>query len=185
MVVRKLPPVRAVGQFAAALAFCAHIGMRGGWCALPPDVHAMAPDWHTLGQGEMRWFGFSLYRAALWVSGARFDPAKPFALALTYSRDIPGSRLVSTSVSEMARLGWGGQDLLDRWRGYLEKVLPDVRKGETIIGVNLPGHGVRFYHQDRELGEIADPDFARAFFSIWLDSRTRAPDLRAQLLNTP
>ena len=38
---------------------------------------------------------------------------------------------------------------------------------------------------DRFLGEIADPEFGRAFFAIWLDPRTSAPQLRANLLSTP
>jgi hypothetical protein len=28
-----------------------------------------------------------------------------------------------------------------------------------------------------------DPEFARAFFAIWLDPRTKAPSLRVALLN--
>jgi len=39
-----------------------------------------------------------------------------------------------------------------------------------------------FYNQHRLLGAIDDPVFARAFFSIWLDPRTREPQLRARLL---
>jgi hypothetical protein len=34
-------------------------------------------------------------------------------------------------------------------------------------------------------GEIAEPEFARLFFAIWLDPRTSAPDLRAALLRRP
>jgi hypothetical protein len=29
---------------------------------------------------------------------------------------------------------------------------------------------------------LADPQLARAFFAIWLDARTREPQLRARLL---
>jgi hypothetical protein len=32
------------------------------------------------------------------------------------------------------------------------------------------------------LGTIDDPVFARAFFAIWLDPRTREPQLRNRLL---
>jgi hypothetical protein len=154
---------------------------------LPPEVREMSPpvQWRSLGQGELRWFGLKVYRAALWVGGARYSPDQPFALALTYARDIPGERLVATSLSEMERLGWGDAASLARWRVELERVFPDVREGDTIVGVNLPGRGARFFHQGRSLGEVADQEFARAFFAIWLDPRTRAPELRAQLLGSP
>jgi hypothetical protein len=93
--------------------------------------------------------------------------------------------LVSTSVSEMERLGWSDEGLLARWRSELERVFPDVREGETVVGVSLPGRGAHFFHQGRSLGEVADPEFARAFFGIWLDPRTRVPGLREKLLGAP
>ncbi|MNC84230.1 hypothetical protein D3C75_1386630 [compost metagenome] len=48
--------------------------------------------------------------------------------------------------------------------------------------MHLPGVGVRFYAGTQLQHEVRDHDFARAFFAIWLDPRTRNPELRAQLL---
>jgi hypothetical protein len=153
---------------------------------LPEPVHALAREWsgqwQPLGQGEMRWLGLSLYRARLWVGGERFVATEPFALALTYSRDIGRDRLVETTIAEMRRLGGQEEGRLARWREDLRRLFPEVRAGETLIGVHLPGQGVRFFHGVRPAGEIADADFARAFFAIWLDPRTRAPELRERLL---
>jgi len=42
--------------------------------------------------------------------------------------------------------------------------------------------GCRFYVGDQLQHEIRDPEFAEAFFAIWLDPRTRDPELRQQLL---
>jgi hypothetical protein len=153
---------------------------------LPEPVHALAQEWsgqwQPLGQGEMRWLGLSLYRAQLWVGGERFAAAEPFALALTYSRDIGRDRLVDTTISEMRRLGWRDEGLLTRWRDDLRRLFPEVRAGDTLIGVHVPKQGVRFFHGGRFSGEIAETEFARAFFAIWLDPRTRAPELRERLL---
>ena len=41
---------------------------------------------------------------------------------------------------------------------------------------------LRFFHNDRALGALNDERLRRAFFSIWLDPRTSAPDLRRKLL---
>jgi hypothetical protein len=49
----------------------------------------------------------------------------------------------------------------------------------------VPGFGARFWRNGAPLGEVADPAFSRAFFSIWLDPRTSAPELRAALLGQP
>lgn len=142
-------------------------------------------DLRPLGSGELRWFGLSIYQASLWTGAARFDESEPFALALRYSRDIPGSRLVASSIDELKRLGMRDEATLERWEALLERVFPDVKAGDSIVGVSLPSRGALFYHQGRLTGEIVDPQFARAFFAIWLDERTRAPDLRARLLGGP
>jgi len=149
---------------------------------LADRIGPVASELRTLGSGEMRWFGLSIYEASLWSTNGRFNDSEPFALSLRYARDIPGKRLVSTSIDELKRLGTRDEATLERWRQLLASVFPDVKRGETIVGVSLPERGALFFHQGRLSGEIADPEFARAFFAIWLDARTRAPDLRAQLL---
>jgi hypothetical protein len=58
----------------------------------------------------------------------------------------------------------------------------DVKAGDTLCGAFLPGQGVRFYANDHLTVQIDDLAFARAFFAIWLDPRTRAPRLRRDLL---
>ncbi|GAA5179373.1 chalcone isomerase family protein [Niveibacterium umoris] len=149
---------------------------------LPEAVRRLAGDWRPLGGGEMTWFGLRLYDAQLWSAANGFAPDTPFALALTYARDFPAERLVDTSVDEMRRLGTRDEATLVRWREELTRVFPEVRRGDVIVGVSLPERGALFYHQGRLTGEVRDPAFARAFFAIWLDPRTRAPALRARLI---
>ena len=139
--------------------------------------------WQQWGSGEMRWFGFSLYRATLWVAGKGPEQA-PSALQLDYHRDIPRERLVETSLDEMRRLG-ASEAQLQRWASALERVFPDVKAGDCIVGIHIPGRGARFYYGDAVSGEIDDPEFARHFFAIWLDEQSRSPDLRAALLTPP
>lgn len=152
--------------------------------ALPDALREDGSDWRRWGSGEMTLFGFSLYRVTLWVAGhAPGDslPDAPSALQLDYQRDIARRQLVDVSVDEMRRLG-ASDAQLQRWRAELERVLPDVKDGETIVGVHYPGHGAAFHHGGRARGKVADADFARLFFAIWLDARSRSPALRAALL---
>ncbi|MCX9154908.1 chalcone isomerase family protein [Niveibacterium sp. 24ML] len=152
--------------------------------ALPEAVRTLAPDWRQLGSGEMSWFGLRLYDAQLWGSAASFSPASPYALHLTYARDFSAERLADTSIDEMRRLGTRDEATLARWRAELGRVFPEVKRGDVIVGVHLPDRGARFYHQGKLTGEVNDPAFARAFFAIWLDPRTRAPELRTRLLGS-
>ncbi len=149
---------------------------------LPGALRAQAGNWRLQGQGEMRWFGFAIYSAELWLSGPRFDMSQPFALQLTYARDLSGDRLVTTSIDEIERLGTRDPALLASWRVQLARVFPDVKSGETITGVYMPGRGASFYHEGKLRGEIVDQNLARSFFEIWFDPRTRAPELRQRLL---
>lgn len=151
---------------------------------LPPALSGRDSSLQPLGAGAMTWFGFKVYEASLWVTpplGPRIGEGR-FALAIRYEREIPGWRLVDTSIDEMARMGFGDPARREQWRALLARALPSVAPGETLVGLNLPGRGARFWHNGRPTAEIDDEQLARAFFAIWLDERTREPELRARLL---
>jgi hypothetical protein len=148
----------------------------------PQPLLREAPDLKLTGSGEMRWFGLHLYDATLWSSGQTWSPRQAFALDLSYAREIPGKRLVDSSITEMRRLGVKDEDKLARWAQSMSVVFPDVKKGDRIVGVNVPGKGAAFYHQGQPTGTIEDVEFADTFFAIWLDPRTREPTLRKALL---
>lgn len=155
--------------------------------ALPEAVRQGESGWRQWGSGEMSWLGFSLYRATLWVVGepATKLPANvPSALQLDYLRDIPRDRLVQSSIDEMRRMG-ASDVQLQAWEPELRRVFPDVKEGDNITGVHYPGRAAVFFHRGRPIGEVVDGEFARFFFAIWLDPRSRSPSLRAALLKRP
>lgn len=136
------------------------------------------------GSGDLRWFGLKIYTAMLWSEQQPFSARAPFALELTYHRSISRERFVSTSLDEIKRLSGNRYSPaeLARWQVHMERAFSDVEKGDQLTGVFLPGMGCRFYSKNQLLAEIADPEFAKAFFAIWLDERSKDSGLRAQLL---
>ena len=56
-----------------------------------------------------------------------------------------------------------------------------IRLADYVVDIG-PGAGVRFYVGNTLQHVVKDDAFAKAFFAIWLDPRTRNPQLRAQLL---
>jgi hypothetical protein len=166
---------RAAALTAAALVACAV----PGWA---PAQASQAAPLREIGAGSLHWFGLHVYDARLAVAGERFDPAQPFALTLRYARDLSGERIAEASVAEIRRLGFGTPEDHRRWLDAMRRVFPDVRRGDELTGVSLPGRGAQFALNGRAIGSVDDPDFARAFFAIWLDPRARAPELRASLL---
>ena len=134
------------------------------------------------GSGEFRRFGFLVYEATLWIGGS--DPTTPpLALKLTYKRNIAGKDIAKASVKEMRRLDIADETQLTRWGEQMEKIFPDVRPGDHIIGRYL-ANGAQFFLNDKFVGAIDNAAFAHAFFGIWLDAKTSAPDLRNALLQT-
>ena len=160
-------------------------------CLLLTVMSSAAADWRTtlptaqrLGGGDFTWFGLRLYTARLWTVGLVHDWNQPFALELLYHRFMSRETLVQASLEEMRRLGSGSvlpQDITT-WTEAMEAAFVDVRPGMRITGLYLPGEGCRFYVDGKLSREIADPVFARAFFSIWLDPQARDPQLRQRLL---
>jgi len=144
------------------------------------------PDAQALGSGELRWFGLRVYTARLWSERQPFDAGAPFALELTYHLGISRQTFVATSLDEIERLFGKRYDAatLKRWEGEMNRAFTDVRAGDQLVGVFMPGQGCRFYSRSRLLAEIRDTEFAGAFFAIWFDERTRKKDLRAQLLGS-
>jgi hypothetical protein len=137
------------------------------------------------GQGRLHWLGLSLYDARLWV-GPDFAPAQfarhPFVLELAYLRSFRGEDIARRSLAEMRRAAAFGEEQAQRWESALRALLPDVAPGDRIAGEHRPGRGVRFSVNGKPAGELADPEFARLFFGIWLAPTTSEPGLRAALL---
>jgi Chalcone isomerase-like len=132
------------------------------------------------GTGELRKFGFLVYDAVLW---AGTNPVEaPLALQLTYKRDIAGQKIVDASVREMRELGAPASSL-PVWGQEMSRIFPNVRSGDQITGLYLNGSAT-FLLNNREIGRINDPEFARYFFGIWLDPRTSEPKLRSRLLQS-
>jgi hypothetical protein len=139
-----------------------------------------------IGEGRLRWFGFAVYDARLFAAGASLDPARygrsPFALELRYARRIAGEEIAQASHKEITRLGFGSETQRNGWLQAMRRLFPDVQPGDRLTGVNLPEGRVLFYRNDTRLGSIDERAFGDAFFAIWLDARTVAPELRRSLL---
>ena len=152
--------------------------------SLPRPAQASADALRGLqrwGKGSFRRFGFLVYDATLWAGE---DPERPpLALRLDYQRSIAGKAIAEASVKEMRRFV-SDERALQQWGEAMQALFPDVKAGDHILGVYRPD-GARFYHNGTAIGGIDTPDapgFAAAFFAIWLDARTSAPELRAALL---
>lgn len=148
-------------------------------------VQQFAQPPRLAGHGQMRFLGLRIYDARLWV-GPEFDANTfgnyPLVLELTYHRTFTGKAIAERSVQEIERQRALNPDLAQRWTAQLTQWLPDVKAGDKLTGVYLPGQGMRLWHGEQALGLIDEPDLARHFFGIWLSPKTSEPSLRSALL---
>ncbi len=164
----------------------------GGGCA--PDARAahpaethinnLIPGAQRVGAGRLTWFGIHAYDAALYAENARFVENAPLALELTYARNFKGVAIAERSIGEIRKLGLASEAEAVEWLDVLTGLFPDVRSGDRLAGVQAATGPAQFFHNGRAIGGIANERLKRAFFAIWLDPRTSAPDLRNRLIGT-
>ena len=149
-------------------------------------AYAQLPGWvetspHLVGEARFRLFFFDIYHAALFAPDGRYDGAAPYALRLSYMRDISSQTIVDTSLDEMRRQGSDSESRLAEWADWMGQHFPDMQNGDEAMMVALTNGGMALYHNQVKLGQTDDPAFADAFFAIWLSDNALKPDLSRQL----
>lgn len=135
------------------------------------------------GQATMRFLGFKVYDVYLWTAKEKHATTEPFALHLIYDMSLSGKDIAERSVGEMRKQGHKDEEKLKRWGAEMARIFPDIKKGDSLVGLSLPGKEVRFYSREKMIAAVADAEFANAFFDIWLSEKTSEPALREKLFS--
>ncbi len=173
----------------ASVVLCVLLMARNAQAVTVPDyINTEISEAQLQGQGLLTWFGLKIYSANLWVSkknsSAQNILNQQFALELHYKRKLEGAEIAKVSIEEIKRLNIGTEAQQSSWLRSMKALFPNVEKGSRLTGIHAPGEATRFYRDGKFLGEITDPQFGTAFFSIWLDTKTREPALRQALLGS-
>ncbi|MCM2295830.1 chalcone isomerase family protein [Rhodoferax sp.] len=156
------------------------------WANSPPaELRVALPTAALAGQAKLTFWGLDVYQASLWVAPGFTAAAYAdhgFALELVYLRGFAGADIAKRSLAEMARQAPLRADQARRWSDQMRALFPDVKAGERLTGIHQPGVGAGFVFNGQPVGEIADAEFARRFFAIWLSPQTSEPGLRLALL---
>ena len=114
-----------------------------------------------------------------------FTHSEPFAVELVYDMALTGKDIADRSVKEMRAQGCSDEAKLRRWGDEMTRIFPDIKQGDTLIGVSIPGKEARFYNREKLIASVPDQEFAKAFFDIWLSEKSSEPKLRQKLLGAP
>ncbi len=149
--------------------------------ASPPELGELRPQ----GRGQLRWWGLLIYHIRLWARetvDAQNWAQQSLALELEYVRSLSGREIAKRSLAEMRRQAEIAETKAATWLAEMEAAFPDVQAGDRISGLYEPGRAVQFFVNGRPQRRIADAEFSRLFFGIWLAPQSSEPALRRQLL---
>jgi len=139
-----------------------------------------------IGQGNYTYWGFDVYVASLWASDSNVNAeqwqTQRIALELSYLRDFKGIDIAKSSIDEIHAQSPLPKSKATLWLKTLEDIFPNIKKGQTLVGIYIPNVGAQFLYETALIGEIKDLELAKRFFDIWLSQQTSAPQLRKRLL---
>ena len=153
--------------------------------AVPRELADELPDALVSGTARLTFFGFQVYDSTLWITPGfkASDYARyAFALQLDYLRNLSGTAIAERSIKEMRGVANFSPEQEQRWLKAMQDAFPDIKAGDRIIGLHTPGLGARFWYNGQVRPAVADTEFSRAFFGIWLSDKTSEPALRRSLL---
>jgi len=144
-----------------------------------------------LGIRKATFLKVNVYVGALYVTRASHDPQPlidpnaPAELILQFVRNVGAGDLKSAwkegfervAKDQMATLG-ARVTMLDGW-------MSDIKTGQRLTFVRLPGTGIQVSVNGTVKGTITGDDFSRAFMKIWLGDEPPNAELKAGLLGGP
>ena len=149
-------------------------------------AYAGQPAWlaqspQLVGEARFRLFIFDIYDVALVSPDSDYDGTPPYALKLSYLRDVKRETIVKSSLDEMRRQGITDEARLAKWTDWMATHFPDMQEGDEAVMVALADGGMMLLHNGTELGQSDDPAFTTAFFGIWLSDDALQPKLSITL----
>jgi len=145
-------------------------------------IRSHIPTAQKVGQGRLTYLMWDVYDATLYAPQGQWSQGQPFALKLSYLREIEGKKIADRSVEEIRNQGFTDEVKLATWHAQMRKIFPNVDEGVSLTGVHTQKGETVFYKDNVEIGRIKDSEFSQAFFGIWLNEETSAPNLRLKLL---
>lgn len=151
--------------------------------ARPAELSGVVQSKEPYGRASLTWLFLKAYDVSLWTDAPSWSFRETFALSIDYNMSFSTEELVERTVEEMKRVS-PGLPAADQSRvaTALSRLFPDVKSGDRITALHLPGRPVQFFHNGRGTGQLEEAAFVEPFFNIWLSPRTAEPSIRKKLL---
>ena len=149
---------------------------------IPREVSKHVPNASLVGEGMFTFYFWDVYRASLYAPNRNYDHATPFALRLTYQRELEGKKIAQRSIDEMLKQQPLSKNVAEQWLSKMESIFPNVTEGDVLTGVAISEEETQFYFNGEYIDTIQDSNFTSRFFDIWLGEKTSEPKFRKLLL---
>jgi hypothetical protein len=144
-----------------------------------------------LGMRKATFLKVNVYVGALYVTRASHDPQSlidpqaPAELILHFVRNVGAGDLRNAWKEGFERVAKDQMTALGARVTMLNSWMSDIKTGQRLTFVRLPGTGIQVSFNGTVKGTITGDDFSRAFFSIWLGKEPPNPELKTGLLGGP
>jgi len=156
--------------------------------SLPDTLSAGDKTLRLNGLGLRKKAIFKVYVGGLYLEAPSRDAAAivaadaPKAVRMHFLRDLKKSQLTE-AFSEGFEANAKEKALAQK--AALDRMLslvPDVKEGETLSFVYVPGKGTTFFAGEKALGTFEGKDFADVVFLLWLGPKPPSEDLKKGML---
>ncbi len=143
---------------------------------------AQAAGMKVVGQAQMKWLMFPLYRVTLKTPDGQYQENRyPQMLDILYLRNIDRLDLLTATDGEWKRMGVSATKR-QQWIKQLGELWPSINKGDRLAFQVNPDGKNYFFYNSKQIGGVADRQFGKAFLDIWLSPKTSRPMIRRLLL---
>ena len=154
------------------------------------------PDTMSAGEKTLKLNGLGLRKKSIfkvYVGGLYLEASSKDAAAIVAADAAKAVRmhflrdLKKTQLTEGFSEGFeaNAKEKAASQKASIDKMLalvPNVKEGETLTFVYVPGKGTTLYAGDKALGTFESKDFSDAVFSIWLGPKPPSEDLKKGML---
>jgi hypothetical protein len=135
-----------------------------------------------VGEAKLKVLFWDIYNSSLYNQTGEYQAEQfPLALKITYLRDVDAKDLIKRTQDEWQKLGIK-QELFGPWLPLLTDILPNIKKGDTLLLSVCENQQSTFFFNDETIGTITDHTFGMGFLRIWLDENCSYPLVRDKLI---